>query len=59
MGVRMVASKVTVETRGALDGPGRALIEGDPTRKRTGRDQAVEVALRCFEALDIGDEFDA
>ena len=59
MRVGMVATKIAVETRGALDGPGRALVEGDALREKARRDEAIEMAFRCLEAFDIGDKFNA
>ena len=58
MRVGMFAPQITVDAGGALDWSGRALVECDATRKRACRNQAIEMAFRGLEPLDIGDKFD-
>src|ERR1700733_12819039 len=51
VGVGMVAPKIAVETGGALDWPGRALVKGAAPRKRTCGDEPMERAFRGLKRL--------
>ena len=53
----MIAAEVAVESRGALNRSGRALIERNALGERSRGDETVEVAFGRLQTIDVSDEF--